>query len=413
MKPLCRVVSPVILLILSALLLGCGDDATLTPPNGGEQPDTPATLAKRITRTNDFAVELFHWLADSDDNLIVSPHSIVTCCGMAYAGARDQTERQFADVLGFNYPQQGFHSVLKQLNELLAGRPGTYLAINNACWAANSQYILPAYSDTLSAAYGADMERLDFANQPEESRQTINQWVKDHTWGYIDDLFPPNTFDANTYLVLANAMTFTGEWLLQFDPQWTSPRSFTRLDESTVTADIMPGEEVVPFYVGDGYMAMGKLFKGEKFSMVFILPDEGQYESFEAAFTVAVFDSIVDHLADRHITFEIPKFGYYSNFDLAETLYDMGLIDAFQPGVADFSGMDGTVDGSPWVDKAVHKAYIQVDEWGTIAFAGTGMEFTEGIHDHFDARRPFIYAIYDIESRTILFMGRVLDPTRR
>jgi serpin B len=412
MKPPGRVVSTAVLLVSIALLVGCSEDETTAPPVVGEQLDTPATLAKRITRTNDFAVELLHRLADSDDNLIVSPHSVVTCFGMAYAGARGRTERQFADVLGFNYPQQGFHSVLKQLNELLAGRPGTYLSIDNACWGADSLYILPAYIDTLSAAYGVDVEFLDFGNQPEESRQAINQWVKNHTWGYIDDLFPPDSFDDNTYLVLANAMTFMAEWLRQFDPQFTSPGSFTRLDGSTVTADIMPGEELVGFYDGDGYMAMGKLFKGEKFSMVFILPDEGLYKSFEATFTVAVFDSIVGHLDNRYITFEIPKFRFYSNFDLVGTLHDMGLIDAFSPGVADFSGMDGTDDGTPWVDQVVHKAYIQIDEWGTIAFAGTGMEFTVGVHDNFDARRPFIYVIYDIETGTILFMGRVLDPTR-
>jgi serpin B len=411
MNALHRVALILFSLIWLVSVAGCGEDDAIIPAIEEEELGTPATLDIRIERNNEFAIDLFHELAGSDDNLIISPHSIVTCVGMAYAGARGNTERQIADVMNFNYPQRGFHSALKQLNDLLVGRPYTYFGIANGCWGADSLSILTSYTDTLSTAYGADLDILDFAGHPEDARYTINQWVKDNTYGYIGDLFPPGSFGGSTYLVLANAMTFMAEWLEKFNPDYTHPGTFTKLDASTVTVDYMPGEGRVPYYDGPGYLAMEKLYKGEKFSMVFILPDEGQYKSFESGFDAAVLDSIVGLLEDRIIVYSLPKFGFYSAFNLGPTLQAMGMTDAFEPGVADFSGMDGI--GIPWIGQVVHKAYIEINEWGTIAFAGTGMELSVGIHDPFYATRPFIYAIRDIETGTILFVGRVLDPTQR
>lgn len=389
----------------------CSDDKP-TNVHGGTE-DGPATLGNRIERNNEFAFKLYAELKASDDNLIVSPHSIVTCFGMAYAGARGNTEKEIADVLCFNYPQQGFHTILEALNEELKSRADVDLRIANGSWGRDGLHYEEAYLDTLSECYGAAIEYLDFAGDPEGSRQTINQWVKDNTAGYIDELLPPDCIDDLTYLVLANTVYFMAEWLHQFKPDYTYPGYFTRLDGSQVTAQFMHGEERMPYFMGDGFTAMAMPYKGEQVSMVLILPDEGNYSAFENAFSAAGFDTIVANLAETYVTFTIPKFGFYSDFDLVETLQDMGMVDAFTPGVADFSGMDGTEDGVPWIDLVVHKAYIMIDEYGTMAFAGTAMELTLGVHPSFVALRPFIYVIVDNPTGTILFMGRVLDPTAR
>ncbi len=387
----------------------CGEDEITNVDNGDG--DGPATLARRIERNNEFAFKLYGKLKESDDNLIVSPHSIVTCFGMAYAGARGNTEKEIADVLCFNYPQAGFHTILETLNEELNSRSDVDLRIANGSWGRDGLLYDQAYLDTLSECYGASIEYLDFAGDPEGSRQTINQWVKDNTAGYIDDLLPPNCIDSATYLVLANTVYFMAEWLHQFKPEYTYPGYFTRLDDSQVTAQFMHGEKTMPYFVGDGFKAMAMPYKGEQVSMVLILPDEGEYPALENDLSAAGLDTIVCNLSGTYITFSIPKFGFYSDFDLIGTLQDMGMVDAFTGGAADFSGMDGTDDGVPWIDLVVHKAYIMIDEYGTIAFAGTGMEMTLGVHPSFDAVRPFIFMIVDNPTGTILFMGRVLDPS--
>ncbi len=389
-------------------LSACSEDKATNI--GNDEGDGPATLTSRIERNNEFAFDLYGELKGSGDNLIVSPHSIVTCFGMAYAGARGNTEREIADVLCFNYPQGGFHTVLEALNAELNSRSDVDLRIANGSWGRDGLPYAQAYLDTLSDCYGAAIEYLDFVGDPEGSRQTINQWVEDNTAGYIDELLPPNCIDDATYLVLANTVYFMAEWLHQFKPDYTYPGWFTRLDASQVTAQFMQGEHAMPYFVGDGYRAMAMPYKGEEVSMVLILPDEGAYPAFEDALTAAGLDTIVDNLSSTHITFTIPKFGFYSDFDLVETLKDMGMVGAFYPG-ANFSGMDGTDDGVPWIDLVVHKAYITIDEYGTMAFAGTAMEMTLGVHPYFDAVRPFIFVIRDNPTGTILFMGRVLDPS--
>lgn len=400
-----------ILCVIAVLiaLAACGEDEITNVVDADG--DGPATLATRIERNNEFAFKLYGELKASDDNLIVSPHSISTCFGMAYAGARGNTEKEIADVLCFNYPQAGFHTVLKSLNDELNSRPDVDLRIANGCWGRDGLFYEQAYLDTLSDCYDAAIEYLDFVGDPEGSRQIINQWVKDNTAGYIDELLPPNCIDDLTYMVLANTVYFMAEWLHQFMPDRTYSTQFTRLDDSQVTMQLMRGEMVMPFYVGNGFKAMAMPYKGEQVSMVLLLPNEGLYGDFENALSAAGLDTIVDNLSDTYIRFSIPKFGFYSDFDLNETLQDMGIVDAFSAGVADFSGMDGTDDGVPWIDQVVHKAYITIDEYGTMAAAGTGMVLTLSSYPGLRADRPFIFVIMDNPTGTILFMGRVLDPS--
>jgi serpin B len=409
MKSTCNMLIVLGFIALLVSFTACSEDEiTKVEENGG---DGPATLENRIENNNDFAFKLYRQLKDSDDNLIVSPHSISTCFGMAYAGARGNTESEIADVLCFNYPQAGFHTVLEALNDELNSRADIDLRIANGSWGREEFIYLQAYLDTLAACYDATTDYLDFAGDPEGSRQIINQWVEDHTDGLITELLPYGCIDQNTYLVLANTVYFLAEWLHQFEPAMTIELPFTRLDDSQVDVDYMRGEEVMPHFVGDGFQAMAMPYKGEQVSMIMLLPDEGSYGAFENNLTAAGLDTIVDNLSNTYMTFNIPKFEFYSDFNLNETLQDMGIVDAFEPGAADFSGMDGTVDGAPWIDMVVHKAYITIDEYGTMAAAGTGMMMTLGSWPSFRAERPFIFVIRDNPTGTILFMGRVLDPS--
>jgi serpin B len=397
-------------------LAGCSDDPT-RPPDDDDTPEpTPETLDLRIERTNDFAMDLYAELSASEKNLIVSPHSIVTAFAMAYAGARGVTEREMAQVLHFNYPQAGFHSLVRQLNDVLESRGSSVgteafrLNIASGAWGRDDAGYLPSYLDTLSVAYGAGLQLLDFGANPEVARLTINQWVSDHTSGLIRDLFPQGSITPATYLALANTIFFRASWLQQFDPRYTRSRAFTRLDGSQVTVPVMSGEGLFTYDDGDGYLALALPYKGEEVSMLVIVPDPGTFKAFEASFSAAQVDSIASRVGPTGIIVSLPKFTFGTAYDLKQTLMAMGMPSAFQPG-ADFSGMDGTPDGIPWIDWVGHKAFIGVDEYGTLAAAGTGMGFTVGIPPHFDALRPFLFVIRDHATGTILFLGRVLDPS--
>jgi serpin B len=403
-------------IVLVLVLAGCGEDAVQPPPAGDSPPPDPATLESRIGNTNAFAFDLYAHLRATEGNLIVSPHSIVTDFGMVYAGARGRTEREIAEVLRFNYPPAGFHSVLKRLNDILESRgsgvdPQSFrLHIACSAWSRPGFVFVPAYLDTLAVNYDAGLRTVDFAGQPEAARQEINQWVADETEDLIQNLIARGQIDGLTVLVLANAMYFRASWLDQFDPDYTSPAVFTRLDGSTVTVPIMTGELPVRYYDGNGFKAIAMPYEGEECSMLLLLPDQGTFESFEAVLTPAVVDSIVRELPTRawSVIVRLPQFSFDTRFDLDAALKAMGMIDAFEPR-ADFSGI--TPGGGIWISFVAHKAFISVDEYGTLAAAGTATGFTVGIPPEFYAVRPFIFVIRDDATGTILFLGRVLDPS--
>ncbi|HET6348352.1 MAG TPA: serpin family protein, partial [Candidatus Krumholzibacteria bacterium] len=195
-----------------------------------------------------------------------------------------------------------------------------------------------------------------------------------------------------------------------FDPAYTRPRVFTRMDETEISVPMMSGEGGFPYDEGDGYAALALPYKGDEVSMLVIVPDAGTFGAFERSLSAARVDSIAAGLRSRDVIVTMPKFSFESTYDLAQTLAAMGMPSAFQPG-ADFSGIDGTDDGIPWIGWVGHRAFIGIDEYGTLAAAGTGMSFTIGIPPHFDAVRPFIFVIRDHATGAILFLGRVMDPS--
>lgn len=400
-------------LIVLFSLASCSEDQITTVRDDGPPP-TPATLEERIQRTNEFALAFYRESRGGQGNFVICPHSIITCFGMAYAGARGATERQIAEVMHFNYPQAGFHSVLKDLNDALTSPPvlpvldiDTYnLHIANGVWGREGAPYLASFLDTLSVDYGAEMVYLDMANQPEA---VINQWVEEETFGLIQDMLQPGAIDASTYIVLANAIYFRAPWLNTFNPGYTHERPFRLLDGTELAVPTMVGEGWLPYYVGDGFQALELHYLGEEASMVFIMPEEGQFGSFEAALDMDTLGSIFDKLQTKHMVLALPKFSFATGFDLAARLREMGMTSAFGPG-ANFSGMDGVNDGVPWIGVAAHEAFISIDEEGTMAAGGTVLEFTLGEVPPVDFDRPFIFVIRDIETGTILFLGRVLDP---
>jgi serpin B len=413
-----RSIRPAMLVsIWTALLILCGcDDTTTCPTEDVARSSAPETLELRITRTNEFALDLYGKLRTSEGNLIVSPHSIVTAFAMAYAGARGATEQEIARVCHFNYPQAGFHSVVRELNDLLESRGASVdpqafqLSIASSAWGREGATYLQSYVDTLLSSYGAGLRLLAFETQPEAARLTINQWVLDQTGGLIQDLIPPGKVTPYTYLVLVNTIYFRANWRKKFDPSYTRSRPFTRLDGSQVNVPVMSGEDSFGYDIGDGYQALALPYVGGEVSMLLILPDPGSFDAFEASFSVAQIDTIASRLRSGGIIVDLPKFYFETEYELGSTLESMGMATSFGPG-ANFSGIDGTDDGIPWIDFVAHKAFIGIDEYGTLAAAGTGMGFTIGVPPRFSAVHPFIFVIRDHATGTILFLGRVLDPS--
>ena len=386
---------------------------------------TDPDLADLVGGNSAFAFDLYRTLATEDGNLFYSPYSISLALAMTYAGARGETERQMAETLRFRLPQERLHPTFNALDLQLASRgdgargeddEGFRLNIANAVWGQEDYDFLDAFLDVLAESYGAGVRPTNFREAPEESRVRINDWIAEQTEDRIKDLIPGGVIDDLTRMVLTNAIYFNAGWNHPFNKAATVPRTFHLLDGTEVEVPMMSQTARYGYTRGDGYQAVELSYRGGDMAMTILLPDQGGLRGFEESLDDAYVSRIVEDIEPRRVLLTIPKFEYESQFGLVDTLKSMGMENAFDARRSDFSGIDGRScieDGVPCllISDVVHKAFVLVDEEGTEAAAATGVVVileSEPITVTVD--RPFIFLIRDIETGTVLFVGRVVDP---
>lgn len=378
-------------------------------------------IATLVNGNTIFAFDLHQALRSTEGNLFYSPYSISLALAMVYGGARGGTETQMADALNFLFPQASLHPAFNSVDLALASRgqgakvtdeQGFRLHITNDIWGQQGYDFLPEYLDLLAQNYGAGLRVLDFARDPEQSRLTINNQVSKETEEKINDLIPQGVIDEMTRLVLTNAIYFNAAWQHPFEKTATSPRDFFLLDSSTTAIPMMRQTKSFGYLKGNGYQVVELPYDGQEFSMLVLLPDQGQFESFEASLSGQMLEDIIDRIQNKEVALSMPKFTYRSSFDLKQALTSLGMTDVFTPGAADFSGMDGKKD--LYIQDVVHQAFIAVDEAGTEAAAATavvvGVTSIPAEIISVDIDRPFIFVIRDIGTGTVLFAGRVVNP---
>ena len=441
---------PRILILTLATLLGLTScEAPTLPPNQNTsqpptQPPTPKAVVPQLPQsklardlspvvlpddqaqlTSDnlvFTIDLYHQLASQPGNLFYSPYSISQALAMVYAGARGQTEQQMAEGMHFSLPQERLHPAFNALDQELASRAeavkdegqGFQLNIANATWGQSGFPFLSSYLDLLAKNYGAGLQTVDFANNPESARQDINNWVAKQTQDKIKDILPQGTIDTLTRLVLANAIYFKASWLMSFEKSATQDAPFTTLEGSPVTVPMMSlDQEKLRYQQGDGYQAVALPYVDGNVAMLLLVPDAGKFGQFEASLDASRLQSILDRLEYTDVLLKMPRFTVESSFSLGDALSNMGMPAAFDANQADFSGMDGQLD--LFISSVIHKAYASVDESGTEAAAATVaiMSLTSaspGEPVSLTIDRPFIFVIYDQPTQAILFAGRITNP---
>jgi len=237
--------------------------------------------------------------------------------------------------------------------------------------------------------------------------------VEQQTENRIQDLIPEGAINEITRLVLTNAVYFNAAWASQFEEDLTRPGEFHLLDGSVVEVPMMSQSESFRYTAGDGYAAVELPYSGHELSMVLIVPESGEFESFEQELNASIVESILDELHTTQVTLSMPGFKLETSLNLNEALANLGMTDAFDPGRADLSGMDGARD--LYVTDVIHKAFVDVDEAGTEAAAATavivGLTSAPAEPVSLTVDRPFIFLIRDIETDTTLFLGRVMDPS--
>jgi serpin B len=318
-------------------------------------------------------------------------------------------------------PVKELHSATNSLNIRLVPQVRTSdqsddhpeLNIANSIWLQDDFQILPTYLDLLAQYYGAGLHTVDFAHATETTRKAINEWVSRETQENIKDILPEGGLDPNTRLVLANAIYFKAKWVSPFIPSDTQNGPFTLLDGTQVMIPTMESFKPMPFpYTSEeGYQAIALPYQNSTIAMILLVPDLGRYVEFENNLTWVKFQETLAALHTVNVDLSMPKFDFETAYQLNRTFNTMGMTDAFDSAVADFSGITGGRD--LFIGDIRHKAFITVDEYGTVAGAATMVAFPVSLtlaDVELTIDRPFLFAIQDRSSGAILFLGRVLHP---
>jgi serpin B len=361
-----------------------------------------------------FAWALYQAVRATPGNLTFSPASLSIGLAMAYGGAQGATADQMAATLRFSLPAERLHRAFDALDLALATPPGQdpgfpQLTLANAVWVQSGARPVPAYLDLLAESYGAGVHIVDFAAAPEAARAAMNQWVSDETSGNIPELFAPGTIDALTALALTNAVYFRAYWLSRFD---AGTSGMFQAPNGPVVATMMSDDAPAPGWSGTGYRAVSLPY-GSGDSMVLVVPDAGSFDAFEGGLTADALEAILATTPTTRSSVTMPRLKLATSLDLKATLTAMGMTDAFT-GAADFSGIDGT--RRLFIRNVFHKVLLAVDQTHTEASAATGVSFTSKLDvtavDPLVVDRPFLFVIRDGATGTILFLGRVVDPTK-
>jgi serine protease inhibitor len=371
-----------------------------------------------IRGNNRFAVELLGQVRDQPGNLFFSPSSISTALAMTYAGARTETAREMAKALHFTLPQERLHPAFASMIQALesgASKGGYRLSVANRLWGQKGYHYRPEFLATTREQYGAELAEVDFAAS-EQARQAINAWISEKTEGKILDLIPSGVLDGLTRLVLTNAIYFKGTWSEPFPKASTREAPFHVTVDETTKAPLMQRQGDLRFWAGEGLKVAELPYAGGTLGMTVLLPDAiDGLPALEAGLTDQKLTRWLSGLRSQKVAVALPRFKMTSEFSLGQTLAKMGMPLAFDQKRADFSGI--TSVEPLYIGAVIHKAFVDVNEEGTEAAAATGvvMKTRAAMVPQpvavFRADHPFLFLIRDLKSGSILFLGRVINPS--
>ena len=400
---------PLLLAFGVLLLLSVGS----APPEQSGR--TIAPEANAIAEGNSaFALGLFAKLENPDANQILSPFSVSSSLAMAYTGARGNTEYQMAQALQLPTNRtdvcSGMAAVLASFTNLASG--DVELNVANALWPQSGNRFIPEFLDSCRNYYRAVPDFVDFQANSEAARQRINAWAERSTKGKIKSLFAPGSVNADTRLVIANAIYFKGKWASRFEKSKTRTRPFWIASERAVQVPMMSQKSTFLHLVDGDTQILEMPYRGAGVSMLVLLPKTRDgLAGLEARLNLENLTNWIDHLRPAEVDLLLPRFKINSRFALAPTLAGMGMRDAFDQASADFSGM--TAQRPLFINLVEHAAVVEVDEEGTVAAAATGISFGCAQRPQpatFHADHPFVFLIFDRPSRTVLFIGKVTNP---
>lgn len=409
-----------ICLLMTAVLLcgfsGCGNtkddykDKDLTSDINPQQVQGKTADVDFEKAYGDFAVEGFKNFTDRDKNAMISPVSIMLALSMTANGAEGETLEEMKAVLAEGMDIESLNQYLYALSQKLTEGDSS-MSIANSVWfrdEENRLQVKQGFLQTAADYYSAQIFKEPFNQQTVED---INSWVKANTDGMIEKILDEITPDTIMYLI--NAITFEAEWDRIYYDSEIFNGTFNNSDGSKADREFMRSEEN-KYITYNGAQGFIKDYKGEKISFAALLPPDGEsIEEFIDGMDGEGLIEAFNNYQNEYVLTSMPKFSCEYEAELREPLISMGMDRAFDSGKAQFGNMCVSTAGNVYINRVVHKTFINVDEKGTTAGAATMVEANDegAVLDSKEVilDRPFVYFIIDSETGIPLFMGKIVN----
>ena len=408
-----------------------GEEEPKPDPNEHYVPaELDADAATIVAGMNDFGAELYADLRSAPGDMAISPASISTAFGMAYAGARGRTADEIASTL--NYPKVAdFHASFGSLLRTMElSRIGRTLSVNNALWLQERSPVQPDYEALVKRHYGAGLRRVDYKTDSEAARKQINAWVESKTNGKIRNLLSPQNVTRKTRSVLVNTVYFKADWADPFNKSETRQEDFRLARGNRVKRDLMHRQGNFALAEMPELKILTMPYRGGETEMVVLLPEKHDglakvERSLDGAGLKRLLTELRENSSHGRVEVTFPKFKIENRFELNEPLERMGMIIPFSDA-SDFSGAKVVRPLSPdqedWnlkISDVIHQVFVEVEEKGTEAAAATAIAsiIVTGAGPVrppkvFRADHPFLFLIRDRRTDAILFIGRFTGESR-
>lgn len=353
---------------------------------------------------NAFAINFYKQIANDDGNQFFSPSSMQAAFSMLYEGTRGETAKELRDVFGIiEDDATRYQSMYDAMSSLSRPDPDIILESSNALWLTHRTTPHKQYVSTIHDVYRADVKTIDFVGA---GVSMINEWTNDKTHGKTPKILEPGDVSSKTTSALFASMYFKGNWTDPFNKNNTYGSEFKTVDK-TVTANFMNQKNMFGYAKFDDVQILRMPYVGDRLSMLVVLPSEiDGIDTLGESLSVEMLKKWQNSIYDTDVRVSIPKFELKTNYDLIPKLKDMGIRLIFSGG--DFSGISNF---EIHVDKAKHSAYVNINEEETEAASFDIVVVYDDEPPSFIANHPFLFFIQDNESGSILFMGKMVDPT--
>lgn len=396
-----------------SLLAGCG---ILDPgPESGEpisRLPRPLTAAEEtvVSASNRFAFDLLRQVNEDEagENVFVSPLSVSMALGMTMNGAANETLDEMRATLDFgDLTQDEINGSYRDLIDLLLRLDrSTRIEIANSVWYRRDLPVEQTFLDTVRDVFGAGAEAVDFADPATLGR--INGWVSSATHNRIPKIL--DVIRPEEVMFLVNAIWFEGAWRTRFPAENTWEADFAApggphpVSLMNVTGDFH--QRSTPEYI-----AIELPYGNTAFAMTIVMPREREIDGFVRSLDRDAWDAILSSLWVGQAAISVPKFTLEYEKTLDDALKALGMPTAFMGGEADFSGLSAEYGRDLYITEVKHKTFVKVDEKGTEAAGATSVGIgLVSMPAPLIIDRPFVFAIRERFSGTILFAGKVVRP---